>query len=501
MDWRTPLAALPLSFAVTLAAHAASEFRDITPEHWAYVPASILAERRVMGGRTPVDFAGEVPLTRYELAQIVSALYRETGPPATFIVLRDMPPGHEATRDVQRALAFELIPSIKPGVFQGEGNVTREQMVVALDTLFEKNGVSPPARRKQTAFFKDVPRNSELFKVLDRVVNRFGLIEARPGARFFAANAVTRFQMLSILVKSLPYLNPSLDREIRQATRPSPEPTPVAGTLTPASPPATPAPGATPSATIAPAVASSAPPVSGPSASPTAPPLAAMGPILRTRGQAGAGLLLLYSESLPRETGSVTAGEPLEFSGNMLGMGGFTGEYWRDHWGTSLQVRSAYIGLDLPHQGQPTPVDMLDTFVSGSGWWRVGQGPDWELALGGGAFLRSSYNMSGQLVSQYYLSADKTYFGAGPGAMLGYRLAPDLDFIGTGLVLPMMQTYNLPRSSPALVRVGFDLQGRALYRLAEGWWLDGVLHVFLNPALSGGSQTMLGGTVGIVRDF
>lgn len=507
MNWRTPLAVLPLSFAVALAAHAASEFRDITPEHWAYGPASILAERRIMAGRTPVDFAGEVPLTRYELAQIVSALYRESGPPATFIVLRDMPPGHEATRDVQRALGFDLLPSIKPGVFQGDSSVTREQMVIALDTLLEKNGVAPPTRRKQIAYFGDVPQGSELFKVLDRVVNRFGLIETRPGARFFGSNVVTRFQMLGVLLKAMPYLNPNLDRDIRQAARPSPEPLPGPGaspipgaTTTPAAPVATAAssaPDAPPASPGAPTATATASP--SPSTKPT--PLSALGPILRTRGQLGAGALLLYSEELPRETGSVSAGEPLNFSGNMLGLGYAGGEVWRDNWGANLQVRSAYIGFDIPHQGQPTPIDMLDTVISGNGWWRMGQGPDWEFALGGGAWLRSSYNMSGQLVSQYYLSADKTYFGAGPGAMLGYRLASDLDLTGSLLLIPMMQTYNLPRSAPTLVRVGIDLQGRALYRLAPGWWLEGGLTAFLNPALSGGSQTMLGATAGVVKDF
>lgn len=502
MNWRTPLAALPLSLAFALAAHAAPEFRDITPEHWAYGPARLLAERRVMSGRTPVDFAGEVPLTRYELAQIVSALYRETGPPATFIVLRDMPPGHEATRDVQRALGFDLLPSIKPGVFQGESPVTREQMVVALDNLLEKNGVAPPTRRKQIGYFSDVPRSSALFKVLDRVVNRFGLIEVRPGARFFARNAVTRFQMLGILLKAMPYLNPNLARDIQEASRPDPKPVTVPA-ASPAPPSAqTTSPPATQS-TPAPAPNSTdAPKASAPPASVAAtPPPTTQSPILRTRAQAGAGVLLLYAEELPRETGSVTAGEPLNFSGNMLGLGHAEAEYWRDNWGAGLQVRSAYIGFDIPHQGQPTPVDMLDTFVSGTGWWRVGQGPDWEFALGGGAWLRSSYNLSGQLVSQYYLSADKTYFGAGPGALFGYRPAPDLDLTGSALLVPMVQTYNLPRSAPTLVRVGIDVQGRALYRLAPDWWLEGGLNAFLNPALSGGSQTMLGLTAGVVRDF
>jgi hypothetical protein len=507
MYWRAPLAALPLSFIATLAAQAAPEFRDISPEHWAYAPATILAERRIMAGRTPVDFSGEVPLTRYELAQIVSSLYIESGPPATFVVLRDMPPGHEATRDVQRVLGFDLLPSAKPGVFQGEVGVTRLEMVVALDTLLEKNGVAPPARRRQTVFFNDVPRDSTLFKVLDRIVNRFGLIDSRPGARFFASNTVTRFQMLGVLLKALPYLNPQVDREIQQASRPSPRPLavpsqvpPPAATASPAIPPKelTP-PKATTPVTLP--LASASPAVSATTAPAPSTPASPTGPILRTRGDIQAGLLFLYSEELPRETGSISAGEPLNFTGGMLGFGGGGGEYWQDSWGGRIQAMSAYVGFDLPHQGDIVPVDMLDTIVNGSAWWRMGKGPDWEFALGGTAWLRSTYNISNQLVSRYYLSADKTYFGAGPSAILGVRMASDLDLVGAAALLPMIQSYNLPGSSPLLGRIGIDLQGRALYRLSDGWWMEARLNALLNPALAGGSQTLLGTSVGVVRDF
>ena len=49
----------------------------------------VLAARNVFPGRTPVNFAGDATLTRYELAHIVSALYAVNEPPSTFIALRD----------------------------------------------------------------------------------------------------------------------------------------------------------------------------------------------------------------------------------------------------------------------------------------------------------------------------------------------------------------------------------------------------------------------------
>ncbi|MEB3197238.1 MAG: S-layer homology domain-containing protein [Candidatus Sericytochromatia bacterium] len=482
-------AALIFSLLASGAAQAAVEFRDIPPGHWARVPASVLADHRLMGGRTPVDFAGEVPLTRYELAQTISALYREGGPPATFVVLNDMPPGHEATRDVQRVLGFELMKGPKPGLFRGDAGVSREELVEAFDTLLEKNGVSPPARRRQAVFFADVPAGSPLFGTLDRIVNRYALLDSRPGSRFFPQNTVTRFQLLGMLIKALPYLNPAVERELQEASQPTPAP--LASRPPDGGPAGLPTP--TPAATL---------PAQTASALPTTQPRSGMQrPLWQTRGQLNGSLILLYNEDLPRQTGAVTTGEPPQFSGSMLGGGGASGEYWQGPWGGSAQLRTAYLGFDIPHQGRATPVDMLDTTLSGAAWYRLNQEADWELAVGGGALWRSQFNLTGQLVSQYYLSADKTYMGLGPGAAFAYRASADLDVFGRALLLPLFQSYNLPRGPQSLTRLGLDLDGRARYRLVDQWALEGGLGMWLSPALSGGSQTMLGATLGISKDF
>jgi hypothetical protein len=467
-----------------LSAQAATVFRDIPGGHWAHVPASLLAERRIMVGRTPVDFAGEVPLTRYELAQILSAMYIESGPPATFMVLKDMPPGHEATRDVQRVLGYHLLETGHGGTFGGEALVSRGELAVALDTLLQKNGVQPPTRRRQTVFFSDVPQGTPLFKVLDRIVNRFGLLEARAGSAFVAGNPVTRFQVLGILVKALPYLNPAVERELQEAVR---TPAPAVSATSAAGAEPTPGPGVSPGSAI----------------SSTAAPWRGGGPILRTRARAQAELMVALSEDLPRQTDAVMANEPAQFTGGMLGGGGVAGEFWDGPWGAALSVQSTYIGFDIPDQGQAIPVDMLDTGVCGVGYWRVAQGADWEAALGGGLTFRQAFNVTGQLVSQYYLSADKTSFGAGPAATVGYRVAPGLELVGTALLAPMMQSYNLPRPNgpQTLTRIGTDLTGRAVYQLGDGWTLDGGARLFFSSALGGGGLTTVGLTAGVTRDF
>lgn len=491
MNHRSLLVALLVVPALAIAAQAATAFRDLPPGHWARKPAGILADAKIMKGRTPVDFSGEVPLTRYELAEILSQLYNEEGPPATFVVLKDMSPGHEATEAVQRALGYQLLAVRKPGVFGGEDSVTRKEIAEAFDTLLERNGVSPPARRRLPVTFSDVTPGGSLAPVLDRIVNRYGILEGKSGTPFYPQNVVTRFQVLNMLIKALPYVNPAVDREVREAMRPSPPPpsSPLPSGASPA--PATPAPSEEP--TVVPFT----PP---PSIAPTPVPVVG-GPLLKNRAGGRAELLLVFSEDLPSETGAIAVGEQRQFSGGGLPGGGVDGEFWGQGAGGRLTARSYYVGFDVPHNGKQEPIDVLDTFVMGQGWFKAGSGPTWEIAFGGAGVYRKAYNLTGKLISQYYLTADKDYFGAGPGVMYGLRLSPELDLVGTALAFPLVQSYVIPRGAKSLTRWGADVDVRALYALGGGWSLDGGIHAFLSGAFTGGSQTMLGAHAGASMEF
>lgn len=491
MNHRSLFAALLAIPVAAMAAQAATAFRDLPPGHWARKPAGILADAKIMPGRTLVDFGGEVSLTRYELAAILSQLYVEEGPPATFVVLKDMPPGHDATLAVQRVMGFQLLAARKPGVFGGEEAVTRKEIAEALDTLLARNGVSPPTRRRNPVTFSDITPAGSLAPVLERVVNRYGIIDGKNGSPFYPLNIVTRFQVLNMLIKAMPYLNPAVDREIREAMRPSPPPpsSPLPSGATPA--PETPAPSEEP--TVVPFT----PP---PSIAPTPVPVQG-GALLRNRGGGRAELLMVYSEDLPAETGAIAVGEQRQFSGGGLPGGGVNAEYWGANAGGRLDVRSFYIGFDVPHNGKQEPIDVLDTLAMAQGWYKAGSGADWELAFGGAGVYRKAYNLTGKLIGQYYLTADKDYFGAGPGVMYAHRFSPELDMLGTVLAFPLVQSYQLPRGAKSLTRWGADLDARALYKLGGGISLDAGIHAFLSGAFSGGSQTMLGVHAGATMEF
>ena len=496
MNRRLLLAAVFAAPVAALAAQAATAFRDIPPGHWARKPAGILADHKIMTGRTPVDFAGEVPLTRYELAMILSALHAVEGPPATFVVLRDMPTGHEATLDVQRVLGYDLMKARKPGVFEGSEGVTRREMAEALDTLLEKNGVQPPARKRNPVFFSDIPAASPTTAILDRVVNRFALMEGKSGAPFYPINAVTRFQVLAMLVKLMPYVNPAVDREIREATRATPGPV------------ASLAPGETP-APATPAYSDEPTSVPFTFASTTPPPAVAPsgGPILRSRVRGGAEMLVAYLEGLPTEPGMIAAGEKASIDGGLVKGaavpgGALAGELWAGKLGGTASFRGYYVPLDAPDKsGKPVAADVLDMFGLLGGWFKTGSGADWELALGGQVLIRQQMSQAPTaLFGQSYATTDKFYFGGGPGLKLGYRFAPSFDLLTTATVLGIMQTYSLAKASPSLTRVGGDLDLRGVYRLGGGLNLEGGASANLSSA-GGGNQTIFGLQLGASYDF
>ncbi|MFP5501413.1 MAG: S-layer homology domain-containing protein, partial [Candidatus Sericytochromatia bacterium] len=402
--------------ALALVAQAAPQFRDIPEGHWAQRPAGLLAEAGIMPGRTALDFAGTAPITRYELAHIVSELYDVSGPPSTFIVLQDMRPGHAMTQEVQRVIGFGLMQTRKPGQFAGDAPASKLEVVKAFHDLLDKMGKSPPARRAQPAVFSDVPPGSEFGQVLERIVNRFGLLDGRSGTRFNPYNTLTRYEMLSMVVRSLVYFNPTLASALQA---PAPSPTPEPGASPAASPAASPKPSPGPKASPSPGAS----PVPGtspaPAASPTPEPAFPAQPILKTRGFGQVEVLLNYSEVLPTEAGAVSPSEQQEFAGALLGGGALGGEYWMDKLGFGLTASSYYVPVDITVNGAVQPNDIIDTIGQAHGAYKLLGGADWEAALGGGALFRYTYNMTAQGAT--YLTTDKTYLGLGPVLVYGYR--------------------------------------------------------------------------------
>ncbi|HEY9721454.1 MAG TPA: hypothetical protein V6D47_05545 [Oscillatoriaceae cyanobacterium] len=510
---RTLIAATAV-LALAIAAQAAPEFRDIPSGDWASRPASLLAEANVMPGRTPIDFAGDAALTRYELAHILSQLYTVTGPPSSFIVLADMPPGEAETLSVQRVLGYGLMSMPKPGYFEGDATVSRGNAIQALDNLLHRDGIAPPEHQPHPVYFKDIKPGAPLDHVLDEVTNRYRLIEGKNGTYFFPNQAVTRYQMLGMLVRAMAYLNPTLYTQLTARPTPAPlpsgaSPAPVA-TATPGqaaseAPPATPAPGQSP-APVPSAGASAAP---APSAAPTTPPAPGVivwpkPPILRDRGWGEGQMVLSYSETLPDDPTLVSASEANSsgFKGSLLAGGDLGAEIWRGLWGGRAQMDLLYVPLNAAINGQTVEDDVIDTMVQGGAYYKFAGDTDWEAAVGPAALLRYAYDMNGDVVNLTYLTADKFYVGAGLSALYGYRTASNFDFTGELTAYPaILETYTLLDNGESFGRWGADAALRGDYDFNPTWYGSVGGHLFLSGGYSGGVQSILGLTVGVGERF
>jgi hypothetical protein len=475
---RPLIVAFALVPVLALASQAATNFQDIPAGHWARRAASVLADHQIMPGRTPVDFAGESPLSRYELAGTLSHLYFIEGPPATFVVLTDMPAGHVGTLEVQRVMGFGLMPARKRGHFEGSSSASRKEIILALDTLFEKNGVDPPAR-KTSVVFPDVPSNSPIGKAVDRMVNRFGLMDAQSGTRFEQEESLSRYQFLSMLMRAMRYLQPTIAKELIEpavVVKPSlfPGETPV-------------------------------PDASGAPLASAAPQALPSGQVLHSRAWLKGEVLAIYSEDLPTDPGLVSNGEQRQFSGNGLPGGGLFAEYWNGSWGGALDLSSYLIGFTVPNTaknaGGTVDINMLETVAQIEGLYQLPLTPNAQLGFGLVGAYRYARDLS--TIGSTYLTADKTYFGAGPAVVFGYRLSPAFALSGGLDAYPVLQTYalnNAASGSKSITRWVAYPRVRLEYGFAGNWLATVGMSALLSGG-GGGMQTLIGGSLGIGTGF
>jgi len=185
--------------------------------------------------------------------------------------------------------------------------------------------------------------------------------------------------------------------------------------------------------------------------------------------------------------------------------GGLNAEAWAGPWGLTLDVSSYYVGLNVLKSGSQVPVDLADTTGQVGLFYQVPLDPTFQLAFGGAALYRQIYNVSGSLLSQFYASADKTYLGAGPALLFGWRAAPALALEGSVNAFPEMQTYNLPATSgqsgaKSVTRFGLIPKLTAQYTVYNNLFVTGGLTGLLDTG-GGGDQSQVGVTLGFGGTF
>lgn len=109
------------------------KFRDVPePANWAHSGIDFMVSRRLMNGMSTTTFGPKVTMTR---AMVVTILYRLAGEPRVYLAdneFDDVADDAYYTRAVIWANNTGITTGTKPGVFNPDGNITREQMATFL---------------------------------------------------------------------------------------------------------------------------------------------------------------------------------------------------------------------------------------------------------------------------------------------------------------------------------------------------------------------------------
>ncbi|GIP22841.1 S-layer homology domain-containing protein [Paenibacillus sp. J22TS3] len=125
-------------------------YRDVKPGSWAYTAISKVTTMGLMHGYTDGTFGPERPLTRAEMAKIVSALL--TGGTGSGHGFSDTA-GNWAEAEIRKVQGAGIINGYKDGTFRPNSPLTRAEAVVIMNKVLHWSPVNGPA----ASHWKDVP--------------------------------------------------------------------------------------------------------------------------------------------------------------------------------------------------------------------------------------------------------------------------------------------------------------------------------------------------------
>jgi hypothetical protein len=208
-------------------------YTDIDYKHWAALEAKVLYDKNLMRGVTYDRFAGEQPLNRFQLAEVLDRMLgSRVIPNTTVLIISDVLPDSREYKFINRIVQADLMV-MESGLFEGLRPVTRYEFALSMDRLLTYLMATPPLPRDKKVELKDLDRDHE--EVVSRLTNTWQLTNGYADGKFRGGNKVTRYEALIMLAKAAGLLY----EDVRQALA-QPRPTPPIEQLIEAStPPAT----------------------------------------------------------------------------------------------------------------------------------------------------------------------------------------------------------------------------------------------------------------------
>ncbi len=232
---KNPGILVPLLFsAIAFPAYALSPaevFKDVPVGHWAERGVEEMAlNRNIMRGYEDFTFRGELPYTRMQFAISMKEMIEEIEGIAKTTLKIDEPLSRDFfdvkgnDRDIVLPLAneyglFENIPGIEPGAFHGERAITRFEVARGINNLLfnaEKKDVVRPRKNSKAYEFSDVPRQEDIYPVVQTVANRYGVMVGFPDTTFRGAEDLTRYQFAMTGYQTVPLISELVSSTLKQ---------------------------------------------------------------------------------------------------------------------------------------------------------------------------------------------------------------------------------------------------------------------------------------------
>lgn len=180
-----------------------------TTGHWAQSAIELLASKLVITGTSAAAFSPAQSITRAEFAALIT---RSLGlaPAATGTSFSDVRAGAWYTDAVQTASAAGLITGYTDGSFKPGSPITRQEMAAVLSKAMKYTGKTLTADPAVLAKFRDASSIPAWSRAAVAEIAAAGIIQGTPDGAFAPAKLATRAEaatMLEKTLKSLQFIN------------------------------------------------------------------------------------------------------------------------------------------------------------------------------------------------------------------------------------------------------------------------------------------------------
>ncbi|UJF32895.1 S-layer homology domain-containing protein [Paenibacillus hexagrammi] len=175
--------------------------------HWAQADVLAAANRGWMLGTATDTFAPDAALTRAEAAVILVralGLKSDASTASAAASFKDVPVTHWARQEIAIAKQSGLIQGISDSRFAPDQPITREEMAALLSRVVKTTSPGATSSSAKTSF-SDVPASSWSYDAIT-AMSRMGVVEGFPSGTFRPKASLTRAEMAALLGRVAPLL-------------------------------------------------------------------------------------------------------------------------------------------------------------------------------------------------------------------------------------------------------------------------------------------------------